>query len=127
VYQCSPGVAVDCYREGHRWRILISLRETKQRDDEQEFHIRRVIHQGFKKNVEDLQIEIDHVTRKFSISVVFPRKRFPKQVQLIERNATRTTLLDASHRLILPGGRQQFTWSTNRPRLFEAYLMRWEW
>jgi hypothetical protein len=125
-YQCSPGVAVDRYREGHRWRILVSLRETKQSNDIQEFHIRRTIHQGFKKKVEDLQIEIDHVTRKFSISVVFPRKRFPKQVQLIERTATRTTPLEASHRLTLPDGRQQVTWSTNRPRLFEAYLIRWE-
>ena len=32
-YRCSPGVEVDRYREGNRFNILISLRETKSRDD----------------------------------------------------------------------------------------------
>ena len=126
-YRCSPGVAVDRYREGHRYQVLISLRETKHRNDIDEFHIERTIHRGFTKAIEDLQIDIDHVTRKFSISVVFPRKRFPKQVMLIEQNAARTTPLEAQDRLTLPDGRQQVTWSTNKPHLFEGYILRWEW
>jgi hypothetical protein len=126
-YRCSPGVAVDRYREGHRYQVLISLRETKHRNDVKEFHIERTIHRGFTKPTEDLQIDIDHVTRKFSISVVFPRKRFPKQVTLIEQNATRSTPLEAQGRLILPDGRQQVTWSTDKPHLFEGYILRWEW
>ena len=105
-YRCSPGVAVDRYREGHRYQILISLRETKHRNDVDEFHIERTIKDGFRKGIEDFQIEIEHVTRKFSLSVVFPRKRFAKQVWLIEQNTARTTPLVAENRLMLPDGRQ---------------------
>src|SRR5262249_13288516 len=35
-YKCSPGVPVDRYREGYRYRILISLRQTKNRGDVEE-------------------------------------------------------------------------------------------
>jgi len=126
-YQCSPGVAVDRYREGHRFRILISLRSTRNRDDVDEFRIERTIRRGFTKPIEDFQIDIDHTTRRFSISVVFPRKRAPKRVFLIERNATRTTPLSSEHQLMLPDGRQQWTWSTEKARLFEGYILRWEW
>ncbi len=126
-YQCSPGVPVDRYREGHRYHVLISLRETKSRGDVEEFHIERTIKRGFTKVVEDFQIEIDHTTQKFSMSVVFPRKRLPRQVMLIEQNSTRTVPLGPEHRRELPDGRQQVSWSTDKPRLFEAYILRWEW
>jgi hypothetical protein len=126
-YQCSPGIAVDRYREGHRFHILISLRETKQRNDMEEFHIERTIRHGFTKTAEDFQIEIDHITRKLTLGVVFPRKRFPRQVSLIEQNTTRTTPLLAENRITLPDGRQQVSWTTDKPHLFEAYILRWEW
>lgn len=35
-YDCTPGVPVDRYQEGHRWQVLISLRETKNRGDVEE-------------------------------------------------------------------------------------------
>ncbi|MEZ4671462.1 MAG: hypothetical protein R3E39_26460 [Anaerolineae bacterium] len=126
-YQCSPGVAVDKYREGHRYRILISLRETKNHKDVDEFRIDRTIRRGFTKAVEDFQIEIDHVTRSLSMSVVFPKQRFPKQVTLIERNASKMTPINAQAFQELPDGRLQVTWHTKRPRLFENYILRWEW
>ena len=40
-YKCSPGVVVDKYKEGDRWNIVISLRETKSNGDIAEFHIKR--------------------------------------------------------------------------------------
>lgn len=126
-YKCSPGVAVDRYRDGHRFRILISLRETKHRGDIEEFNIERTIRDGFTKPVEEFQIDLDHTTRKLSLSVIFPRERFPKQVTLIEQNTTHTTPLGPEHKLTLPDGRQQVTWSTDKPRLFEAYILHWEW
>ncbi len=126
-YKVSPGVAVDRYRDGYRYRILISLRETKKRGDIEEFQIERTIKDGFIKPSEDWQIDVDHPTRRLSIAVVFPAKRFPKQVTLIEQNTTRTTPLGLENRLILPDGRLQVMWSTERPRLFEAYNLHWEW
>jgi len=126
-YKCSPGVAVDQYREGHHYCVLISLRETKKRDDVEEFRIERTIKNGFTKPVEDLQIEIEHPTKQMVFSVVFPTSRLPKEVVLIEKHLTRTTPLEVKHRSVLPDGRHQWSWTTAKPRLFEAYILRWEW
>ncbi|MFC1959362.1 hypothetical protein ACFLYO_01510 [Chloroflexota bacterium] len=126
-YKCAPGVAVDRYREGHRWRTLISLRETKNRRDVEEFHIERSIRDGFTKSVEEFQVDIDHVTRKLTLSVAFPRTRMPEEVSLIEQNADRTTDLGPYHRRVLPNGGVKMVWQTNSPRLFESYILRWKW
>ncbi len=126
-YKCSPGVAVDRYREGHRYRILISLRETKKRGEETVFRIERTIANGFTKDVEDFQTEIDHVTRSLTMRIVFPKKRPPRQVTLIEQNTTHSVILDHEHYTTLPDGRVQVTWKTGKPRVFEAYILRWEW
>lgn len=126
-YKCSPGIAVDRYQEGHRHHVLISLRETKNRGDVQEFHIERTIRDGFTGEVESFQTEVNHETHKLAVSVVFPKQRHPKRVTLTEQNTTRVTELGPKHRLVLPDGRQQMTWHTARPRLFEAYILRWEW
>lgn len=126
-YKCSPGVAVDRYREGHRYRILISLRETKKRGEETAFQIERTITNGFTKNKEDFQTEIDHKTRSLTMSVIFPKTRRPKHISLIEQNTTHSVVLDRQHYTTLPDGREQVTWKTDRPRVFEAYILRWEW
>jgi hypothetical protein len=126
-YQCAPGVAVDKYREGHRTHVLISLRGTKNRGDVETFHIQRTIKGGFTQGVEDFQTEVNHVTRKLTLNIIFPKKRFPKAVTLIEQNTGRTQTLGAKHKLTLPDGRLQYRWKTQKPRLFEAYIVRWEW
>ena len=126
-YKCSPGVEVDRYREGHRYRVLISLRQTKNRGDVEEFRIQRTITNGFRKSWEHFQTEIDHVTHKMALSIIFPRKRTAKQVILIEQNSTRSEILSARHWMTLPDGRRQVTWRCQKPRLFEAYILRWQW
>lgn len=126
-YRCTPGVAVDRYREGHRYWVLISLRETKKRGDVEEFHIQRIIENGFTRTSEDFQTEIDHKTHKLSLSVIFPPGRIPKQVSLIEQNLAKTTELNGAHRQTLPDGRHQVRWSTENPRLYEAYIIHWVW
>jgi hypothetical protein len=126
-YQCSPGVAVDTYREGHKYNILISLRETKHAGDIEAFRIDRTIRGGFTRPIEDFQVEIDHRTRRCTMSVVFPVTRQPKKVSLIEQNSTRSLVLGPEQRNELADGRVEYTWSTDKPRLFEAYILRWEW
>jgi len=126
-YKCSPGVAVDRYREGHRYHILISLRKTMNRDDQENFHIERRIHSGFTKPTEDLQIEVNHPTRKLTVSVIFPQERLPKRCWLVEENTHRTHALDAANFTTLPDKRVQASWHTGNPRQFEAYILMWEW
>jgi hypothetical protein len=126
-YHCAPGVAVDRYREGHRWWTLISLRETKNRGDEEEFRIRRTIRDGFTRKREAFQIEVNHRTRKLSINVIFPKGRQPKRVTLVEQNHNRSTALGPEHMAGLPDGRLQVSWRTSKPRLYEAYILQWVW
>jgi hypothetical protein len=126
-YKCSPGVAVDRYQDGHRYRILISLRETKNRGDIQVFHTERTIRNGFTGQHENFQMDIDHTTRKLSMSVVFPANRLPSEVALLQQNTTRSVPLGPEYRHILPDGRQQVSWSTDKPKIFEAYILSWKW
>ena len=126
-YQCSPGKSVDRYRDGHRYRILISLQETKRRGDVQEFRIERTIANGFTDKVEYFQTEVDHRTKELLVRIIFPQRRFPKQVVLVEQNLQRTTPLGPEHLFLLPDGRQQLSWCTMKPRVFETYILKWEW
>jgi len=126
-YKCSPGVAVDKYKEGYRWLILISLRQTKKAGDVEEFNIERTIKDGYTGETQQFQTTINHQTNKLSMSVVFPVKRLPKEVLLIEQNTTRTAPLGPEYRTTLLDGRVQVTWQTDKPRLFEAYILRWMW
>lgn len=126
-YKCSPGVAVDRYRDGHRYQILISLRETKNRGDVEDFHIERLITDGFTRPMEDLQTEIDHVTRKLVLRLIFPQERVPRSVKLIEDNTKRVKELGPAYRDTLPDGRIQISWTTEKVGLFETYMLRWEW
>jgi hypothetical protein len=126
-YECSPGVPVDRYQEGNRWRVLISLRQTRNRGDVEEFHIKRSIRNGFTGKTENFQNKIDHRTHEASFSVVFPKRRLPHRVVLVEDNQARTVHPNAEQIQALPDGRQQIVWTVKNPRLFELYSIRWEW
>ena len=126
-YQCSPGIAVDRYREGHRYNVLISLHETKHRNDETTFRIKRTIHRGFTTKVEEFVTDIEHRTRHLTLRLIFPPSRQPTTVTLIEKNTRRSKSLETADRQPLPDGRVKYTWETKTPRLFEAYILRWEW
>ena len=126
-YRCSPGIPVDRYKEGGRYRILISLREVKKAGDIEEFQIERTITDGFMNTCELLATTIDHRTRWLSLNVIFPATRPPETLLLLERNSTRHMALSPTHRHTLPNGRVHVTWSTHHPHLFETYMVRWTW
>ena len=62
-YKCTPGVVVDRYQEGDRWNILISLHQTKNKGDTEDFHIERVANNGFTNHEEWFQTELRHPCR----------------------------------------------------------------
>lgn len=126
-YSCRPGFPVDTYRDGHRFRVLISLRETKNRGDREEFRIHRTIQNGFVRDTEDFQIEIEHPTRQLELTILFPHSRPPQSVKLVEQNAGRTILLAGDSVQQLPDGRHEFRWKSWDLRPNEAYIIRWEW
>lgn len=126
-YECSPGVPVDSYCDGYKTKVLISLRETKQRGDITEFRFRRTIANGFTEANEWLQTEISHRTRHLRLSVIFPSDRPCQHAVMVERNRNRTTRLGPSHSSQLTDGRQVLTWERRHPCINEFYTLKWLW
>ncbi len=126
-YRCSPGTVVDRYRDGDRWNVLISLRETKHSGDVEDFYIEQTVTHGFVRSDEWWQIEMQHQTRWLKLAVIFPPQRRCQHAVLVERMQNRTIELDARNFTELPDGRQVLTWETKKPRRFETYTFQWRW
>jgi hypothetical protein len=126
-YRCVPGVPVDRYSFGHKTIILISLREVKARGSVDEFHIQRDIRHGFITIQEQWETEVSHPTRKLKMRVIFPKKRPPQQVRLIESDRQRFQALGVENKKQLPDGRWKVWWYIDQPRLNERYILRWLW
>jgi hypothetical protein len=126
-YKCTPGVMVDRYKEGYRWKILISLRTMKNKGDQDEFFIERTITDGFTTPTVNFQTQVDHPMDSLSVNVIFPSKRHPKRIDYIEQNMKRSHILGPEHKTSLSGGRIQYSWHIKKPILHESYIIRWEW
>jgi hypothetical protein len=126
-YRCSPGFPIDTYRSGFKNYILISLREVKNQGDVDEFNINWDIHQGFLRPTGFWASEISHYTDKIKMRVIFPETRPPLRATVLEKNSQRTLTLNKDAFLHLPDGKWQVTWEQNRPRLYEQYILSWQW
>jgi hypothetical protein len=126
-YRCSPGVVVDQYRPGQKTYILISLRESKQHGDVDEFHMEWGLREAFVRAREQWDTEINHRTRQLQVRLIFPKTRPPVRVWLEEHLRRRTRLLSDAALKQLADGRWQIAWKTDRPRLHERYVLKWEW
>lgn len=126
-YSVAPGKAVDFYQEGDRWNVLISLQETKQSDDIEDFRIDRTVIDGFTGAKEWQQVEIRHYTHKLKIGVIFPKDRRCQQAQILQRSRKQATDLGAEHFHNLPDGRQLVSWETQKVQPLEIFTLRWQW
>jgi len=126
-YRCAPGIPVDRYRPGKKTYILISLREVKNRGDEDEFNMEWEIRKGFLRQTELWEAEINHRMKKLRIQVIFPPSRPPRRASLVEESSQRTRPLSEEAQVRLPDSRWLVFWETDRPRLHETYSLRWEW
>jgi hypothetical protein len=125
-YRCSPGEMADTWREGHKTLILISRREVKQKGEIDEYIIERDIVNGFLHSNEPWGTEVSHRTKNLKIQVMFPNSRPPTKLLLIEAMRQRSRRLEnAVHKL--PDGRFSIKWETDKPRLYERYILSWEW
>ncbi|MFC1976415.1 hypothetical protein ACFLXQ_08445 [Chloroflexota bacterium] len=126
-YKCSPGIETDRYQEGDRWNILISLRETKNSGDTEDFYIERTAKHGFTKAEESFQSEIRHRTKRLKMSVIFPKTRRCQRAVLLHRSRHQTRVLGPEYFTDLPDGRQMVTWETEKVKRFEVYSIKWRW
>jgi hypothetical protein len=127
VFSCSPGRAVDRYRLGHKTLTLISLRQVRNRGDRDALKIRWKMKNTFIRNVEEWTTSVSHRTRKMGINVIFPAKRPPLKMTMIEVNRQKEIALGKEQLTQMPDGRWQVSWNKNEPHLYEDYTFRWEW
>jgi len=126
-YRCSPGLPVDEFRLGHKTYKLISLRESRNKGDTDEFHIEWDMQRGFLKSTGFWGTAISHRTKKVIVKVVFPKDRPPLHISIVESNLQRTRDLAKDAQKLLPDGRTMITWENENPRLYENYVLKWEW
>jgi len=126
-YKCSPGVPVDQYRLDYKTFILISLREVKNREEIDDFNIEWGIRGGFLRQTEQWGTEIRRPVRKLKVSVFFPKKRPPLQIEVVEKSSQRRFSLDHDAKQQLPDGRWRVVWEKSNPRLSETYILEWKW
>lgn len=126
-YKVTPGAEVDRYKDGDRWNVLISLRETKGKGDIEDFYINRTIRDGFTEDSEWWQVEVWYRTKFLKLSAIFPADRTYKRVVLHTRSNNKTEVLDNEHFHALPDGRQMVTWEKENPRQSEVYTLKWDW
>jgi hypothetical protein len=126
-YQCSPGVPVDRYDYGHKTCVLISLREAMRRGDILRISIDRTVRNGFDVNPGWSETVVRHRTHRFQTAVIFPKKRPPQQVFLIQVNQNRTIPLGEANAEVMPDGRRRVFWEATNPKLFETYTLKWTW
>lgn len=126
-YRTSRGKAVDRYRSGYKTYILISLREVKNRNDVDEFNIQWDIGDGFLTEDGYWSTDISQRTKQVKMSVIFPKTRPPMSLMIEESNRKRTKALGLEAKKRLPDGRWKVAWETDKPKLYEVYVLRWTW
>ena len=126
-YQCSPGIPVDFYRSDYKTHILISLREVKNKGDIIEFNIEWGIQNGFVCETGFWATEISQRTENIIVQVIFPQKRPPLRIWMLEKNIQSSYTLGENEKKQLADGRWLVRWEKNQPRLHEHYILNWEW
>src|SRR5690606_21223274 len=107
--------------------VLISLQKMKRQGDIEQFYINRTILGGYRKPKSYLQTDITYVTQDLEVRLIFPAKRFPKTIHVIEKHSRNTYLLSSDNITILSDKRYLATWHKKFPRLHESYILSWQW
>jgi hypothetical protein len=126
-FRCSPGIAVDRYRIGNKTLTLISLRHIRNRGERDELNIEWDLKNSFTNEIEEWTTTVSHRTQKLLINIQFPQKRPPQKLWLIENNRRKQTELGKNHVQQTANGDWKFSWCKKKPRLYEDYIIRWQW
>jgi hypothetical protein len=108
-------------------RKLIDNLILPQYEDIDEYHIEWGMRKGFLKPVGFWETEVSHRTKHILVQVIFPKSRPPFKISIEERNQKRTYFLGEGSRIRLSDGRWQIVWEQSQPRLYERYVLKWEW
>jgi hypothetical protein len=92
-----------------------------------EFKITWGVRRGFLSPTSFWGTEISHRTTRVVVHVIVPKTRQPKSALVLEKNRQKTTVLGKSAVKRLRGGNSEIFWEKNAPRLYEQYILKWEW
>ncbi|MCB0032668.1 MAG: hypothetical protein KDE51_01500 [Anaerolineales bacterium] len=126
-YACSPGTEVDRYRAGHKTLVLISLWGMKKRGETDEFHMDWKMKNGFLRNQEQWDTEINHKTKRAIIQIIFPKSRPPFKVEALEYIQQHARVLGQNEIVQRSDGKWVVRWEIEKPRLHEHYILKWSW
>jgi len=71
--------------------------------------------------------DINHYTKNIIMSIIFPKEKPPLNIIFIESNRQKNQELPRELITQLPDKRWQVTWGKQNPRLYEHYILKWEW
>jgi hypothetical protein len=126
-FQISPGRAVDFRSLGYKTYVLIALDEIKNRGELETFKSHYGLRNSFLKPNGYWDTEITEKTGNLRISIVFPRDRAPQRAFVTEQNQKRSKEIQRSTFKLLQDGRVEVSWEKKSPRLFEHYILAWDW
>ncbi len=126
-YECSPGLPVDIYQSGHKTYVIISLREVKSKDDIEIFSFQWKLKGKPVKKYGYWETFINRFTNNLKIKIIYPKHHPPIRVWVVEQNKKKTIELDGKNLTQLPDKRWQIVWEKKNPRLYENYMIKWEW
>lgn len=122
----GPGDAVHDYTRDEQEHTIILLDGIRgRRSDPDHFKFRRVFADSFPDRTESVVAEVVNATGRIAVTVRFPPDRPPTSAWLTRREAG---IVEEEPIVPRPsGGRQQVTWTTDRPRRFASYRIYWKW
>jgi len=126
-YKCKPGIPVDYYQFAHKTFIVISLRDVMQKGDITKFEIGWKIRNGFGEPSGFWSTDINHFTKRIKVNVIFPEERPPSSMGTVENNCQKNKEMPKDALVKLPDKRWQISWIKQNPRLYEHYVLKWEW
>ena len=126
-YKSSPGIKVDQYNLGYKTYVLLSLRDVKNKGEVDEHNIEWEISNGFLKPDGYWVTEIANRMKQVKVQIVFPTQRPPTRIFIVENNRRRTQELGKDSIKRMADGRWQVLWTTEKPKLYEHYILKWNW
>lgn len=126
-YHCTPGKAVDFHRPGRKTFILIAIQNIRQFGDQDEFKIEWGMKNCFTRSTEQWETSIDHPTNRIRLNLIFPAKRPPIQVFLIEETRHNSIFITGKFLSRLVDGRWMIYWESEKPKVLERYILQWQW
>ncbi len=125
-YTCTPGHPADKFRFGNEAWVLISLRESRRRDDKEAFVFQRTVLDGFLSPREWIEAETEGRTRDLLVRVVFPPNRPCTRATATLKSSGLTSVLTPKH-FTTQAGRQQLEYHLYRPKRNESVTIHWDW